>query len=549
MDMEAESRERRYADIYPTGSTSASGQVLGDPSPSPARKRKGKFPMIIAVGAVLIVAALLIAPLLGTLGLTGTASGVPALTHLGPGNGEEINEASVTLSWTPYEGAERYSIVVVSLDQYGYRLNLSSPTSSYVLHEVLEDGTYRWTVRAVVNEVYGPKGMTSSFTVRTGLVAPELSTPDDGSAVTNSLPTISWEGSAHADEYRLQVSTSATFDDTVVDVTQTGTSYIPTFTPADGTTYYWHVAAHHGPLWSPWSASRTFSYNVAVSPPTAIAPIAGATVLGQQVQLNWSDVADADRYQVQLSRSDLFESNIVDASTTASTYDVTKPLAENSTYSWRVRASDNGEWSPWSGTGRFFLGVESFDVSFVWTFDDRPWSLDVTINGSDYYPQHDLGRTYTYTSYVLDDDPTVASIAEELRATAVSNGYDPSRFILSFVQGITYTSDEATTGKAEYPRYPLETLVAGGGDCEDKAALFVSLVQSPPVGGDAVMLKLTSPGLTGHMAVGLSGAGYNGTSYTYEGVTFYYGETTSLGWDIGQFPPELEDYKVDVLPC
>jgi hypothetical protein len=58
----------------------------------------------------------------------------------------------------------------------------------------------------------------------------------------------------------------------------------------------------------------------------------------------------------------------------------------------------------------------------------------------------------------------------------------------------------------------------------------------------------TKPGQTGHMAAGISG-NYAGISYSYSGKDFYLCETTVTGWDIGERPPEIVGFDVEVLPC
>lgn len=522
-----------------------------EPWSAPSPMRKSRRPMVI--GALVIAVLLVLATLMGTGLFNGLFGGdphtstIPLLEPTGPANGTEVNEALVTLSWSPYGSADSYCLLIASLDQYGLRLNRSSPIASYALYDELADGTYRWTVRAVVNGVYGPTSEPLTFTILTRLNAPVLSSPDDGSVHDHALPILQWNQVCRADEYRLQISDSSSFTTPVVDIVTDSRSFAPEFDPLDETTYHWRSAAHHGSLWSEWSDVRSFSYNVAVAPPTLIAPPRGATVLGDEVSLNWSAVLGASRYQLQVGTSTLFEDHTLNVTTTDSSYLITLDLAENTTYSWRVRAEREGDWSPWSGTGRFFLGVESYSVSYGWTFDDRSWTIHSSINGTDYYPLHDEVRSYRYADYVTEEDPTVTSIALELRDVALENGYDPAQFILSFVQGLPYTNDEATTGQVEYPRYPVETLVDGGGDCEDKAALYASLMRSSPVGIDAVLLKFSSFGLTGHMAAGIAGESYEGRSYLHEGGSYYYCETTTPGWEIGNFPSELEEFDVSVL--
>ena len=48
--------------------------------------------------------------------------------------------------------------------------------------------------------------------------------------------------------------------------------------------------------------------------------------------------------------------------------------------------------------------------------------------------------------------------------------------VLDFVQRLPYTADDVSTGFDEYPRYPAETLMDRGGDCEDSAILAATIL-------------------------------------------------------------------------
>jgi len=158
-----------------------------------------------------------------------------------------------------------------------------------------------------------------------------------------------------------------------------------------------------------------------------------------------------------------------------------------------------------------------------------------------------LARTYDYASYVMDDDPTVIAVAPQLKGMADSNGYDVASFILAFVQSLDYSNDP--NGR-EYPRYPAETLVDGGGDCEDTAALFASLVQCSAVNIDAVLLMYDYPDQNGHMAAGIAGAYSGHTERDQNGQEYYYCETTGEHFAVGQFPADFPPgYTVTVLQC
>ncbi len=60
----------------------------------------------------------------------------------------------------------------------------------------------------------------------------------------------------------------------------------------------------------------------------------------------------------------------------------------------------------------------------------------------------------------------------------------------------------------ETPRYPLETMLAGGGDCEDTAILFASMIEAAPVDWDVELVYLdsnnpTNPQEVNHLMVSI----------------------------------------------
>ena len=85
---------------------------------------------------------------------------------------------------------------------------------------------------------------------------------------------------------------------------------------------------------------------------------------------------------------------------------------------------------------------------------------------------------YQYGDYVIDslDDPTIEDLAGELWDRVGKDPIGFAEYTLGFVQGgILYREDPPG---AEWPLYPLETLVDGVGDCEDTAILYVSLLRA-----------------------------------------------------------------------
>ena len=186
--------------------------------------------------------------------------------------------------------------------------------------------------------------------------------------------------------------------------------------------------------------------------------------------------------------------------------------------------------------------VERIDRHYEWSYDGRTWMWDLTLPESLYSYYKDKPRPPTrgdYSVYVTDpyDDVYIESLIKKLEAAAAKKGYDDYEkvnLVIAFVQSLPYTADNVTTPFDEYPRYPIETLVDYGGDCEDTAILTAALLDG--MGYDVVLIRLP-----GHMAVGvLGGEGIYGTYYLEDGKKYYYLETTGEGFKIGERPDEYK---------
>jgi transglutaminase-like putative cysteine protease len=194
------------------------------------------------------------------------------------------------------------------------------------------------------------------------------------------------------------------------------------------------------------------------------------------------------------------------------------------------------------------LEVE-YDKLYEWIYNIRSFSLHVNISKEAYayYKHLPVDRSpYPYEKgvvFVTTDDEVVISVAEKLRLLASSQGYDyyeTANFVLRFVQSLLYTYDNVTTPRNEYWRFPVETLVDETGDCEDTSILYATIMEI--LGYDAVLVLLPS-----HAAVGIAGNDYPGSYYSYNGVNYYYCETTSIGWTLGTIPPMYKDETATLI--
>jgi hypothetical protein len=157
--------------------------------------------------------------------------------------------------------------------------------------------------------------------------------------------------------------------------------------------------------------------------------------------------------------------------------------------------------------------------------------------------------TSDYRGYILHpyDDKYMQVLVKEFDGIAVLGNMTRDEeigLIISFVQNMHYITDD-TTGFDEYPKFPVETLVDSGGDCEDTSILLAHLLEAEDI--DTALLNLPE-----HMAVGID-VNATGVHWDVANHTYYYVETTTPGWDIGKIPiehvgKEVTVESVDAIP-
>jgi predicted transglutaminase-like cysteine proteinase len=181
------------------------------------------------------------------------------------------------------------------------------------------------------------------------------------------------------------------------------------------------------------------------------------------------------------------------------------------------------------------LSNDTIRRDFAWVYGGKTWAFSLYIPEHLYlyYGNKTRVPTEDYSVYVTHpyDDEYLSTILEEFDGIVLEEGYDENQrvnLVVAFIQSLPYTTDDVSTGFDEYPRYPLETLVEGGGDCEDTSILASALLD--PMGFDVVLINLP-----GHVAVGVSVDAF-GTYWLHEGTQYFYVETTGEGWEIGEMP-------------
>ena len=197
-----------------------------------------------------------------------------------------------------------------------------------------------------------------------------------------------------------------------------------------------------------------------------------------------------------------------------------------------------------------------YKVEHSWRCNGKECSIVLNINTElyDYYQveREHLAYRYqfnggeippNYYSFMLSehDRPVMRALANEF-SSHVATEKEQIQLALTFVQSLPYAYDSATKSTDEYLRYPIETLVDGCGDCEDKVALLAALLYEMDV--DFILLILPE-----HMAVGVHCDGVEANWYLlFHDKQYYYLETTMEGWQMGQIPEDYYDAEMEAVP-
>ena len=192
-----------------------------------------------------------------------------------------------------------------------------------------------------------------------------------------------------------------------------------------------------------------------------------------------------------------------------------------------------------------------YNTVFAWNYGGYQWDWNLSIPASlydAYIAVPDSVRVQiglaNFGFFTTTQDNYMQTIADKLNETATQLGYGSYaevNFVLAFVQSIHYKTDNESTPYQDYPRFPVETLVDDVGDCKSHSILFATLMLI--LGYGTVFINPPD-----HLAVGVLGNNLQGTSWIYNNQTYYYCETTGIGFTIGVLPQQFVGQTADVYP-
>lgn len=291
-----------------------------------------------------------------------------------------------TFTWSTSSGATYYHLQVFTGATTVLDVNNITGTSYTVVSAVLTGNTYYyWRVAAANGS--GQGNYSGYFHFTTTVVAPNppvLTTPLNNAVDVSLTPTLGWNQSSGATEYRVQIATDNAFNTIVMNVPGlVNPGYVvPPGILANLTTYYWRVNAGNTGGTSNWSSPFSFTTVPALPvAPTLSFPANGATGVPVTTPLKWFKLPPTIlSYQVQVSANASFTAIVVNENVTDSVFIIPGGALSGTTqYWWRVNATNSAGQGPWSNAWSFTTGVAPPAAPILLTPPDA--STGIAVNG------------------------------------------------------------------------------------------------------------------------------------------------------------------------
>jgi subtilisin len=295
------------------------------------------------------------------------AAAIPPVPTLKlPTSSSTVSNLIPRLEWNASTGAISYGLQVST--NYTFTKLVVNQTGITNTYYDVPSGKLSWSTtyywRANASNDNGTSAWSGYWQFKTPSkpqppAAPTLISPTNNSTVSNLIPKLQWNASTGATSYGLQVSTNSRFTSIVISQTGiTDTQYIPSTNLNWSTTYYWRANASNDNGTSSWSAYRQFKTPSKPQPPAApslTSPTNNSTVSNLVPKLQWKASTGATSYGLQVSTNSRFTSIVISQTGITDTqYDVPSGvLSGNTTYYWRVNASNDNGTSSWSAYRQF----------------------------------------------------------------------------------------------------------------------------------------------------------------------------------------------------
>jgi len=201
--------------------------------------------------------------------------------------------------------------------------------------------------------------------------------------------------------------------------------------------------------------------------------------------------------------------------------------------------------------------VKNYSFNYKMLGDNHGQEVNFTIEiPKDLYlfyqnQNHTFSDSYqNITSFITEDDIVIKSIIDQVNTLYEEQGLNPIALMYQLSGEIIWTDDVfSIKGWDEYPKYPIETLVDGQGDCEDTVFLLAALFKA--FGIEPVLVRFDNHlGLATvvdqeilDLVIYKYGKDFmaDANSQLTKAKLIYFETTDSTNWDFAFMPEELRN--------
>ncbi|MCF1750127.1 LamG-like jellyroll fold domain-containing protein [Mariniradius sediminis] len=289
---------------------------------------------------------------------TNSLAVVPGRTQLlFPYNNLENVSLEPVFSWAKVPNTESYQIQISTLSDFSTLLvNQSGLTeNSFQSPRLAENQTYYWRVRGRNITGTGSFSNVGVFKTISQSTVPDIVVairPSNGVVINPVNIRLDWQAVAGADSYTVQVSTSSSFSNLLVNQSGITELYFDIANLNSNTLYYWRVRgvnrSGNGSFSKGDLSFRTGPFTEAPAQITLVNPAHDSNLFSTSISFSWTKDPIAKGYTFQLSTREDFSSFVTNVSNLTSTSRTVSGLQANTQYFWRVWASNEAGNSPMS---------------------------------------------------------------------------------------------------------------------------------------------------------------------------------------------------------
>lgn len=263
---------------------------------------------------------------------------------------------SIRFIWSGNQKSQIYNLQLSDDFEFSKLILDTNIITAYLDFNNLEPyKDYYWRVR--FRSGINVSAWSEVWRFRTIYDPPQLTFPENLSISVPISGELKWNPSRGAERYNLILSKKQNFVPPVIEVSDLTSTYFHYDSLEYHTEYYWKVKTigNHGK--SDWSG--VFKFRTQLPPPKPLNPGNEHQLTPIKGLLRWEQVSNASGYELQISTDPNFEVNISTYSVETTFY-VYENLLYETNYYWRVRALEDGGFSPWSKIFTFRTVPENY---------------------------------------------------------------------------------------------------------------------------------------------------------------------------------------------